>query len=112
MANPTTMMKDAGKEARQDAADLEARVEKLSNQLAELTKSVSGYSNGTIETLSQEARRMKNELADRSMAMATTAKDTLSSAEGDLERRVREHPLTAIGVAAGIGFLAAVLTKR
>jgi ElaB/YqjD/DUF883 family membrane-anchored ribosome-binding protein len=112
MATATSILKDAGKDARANAEDLEARVEKLTAQLAELTRSVSGSANGTLDVLAQEARRVKEDVADRSVAIANTAKDVFVTAEGDLEQRIRQHPLTAIGVAAGIGFLAAILTKR
>ncbi|MCD2177955.1 DUF883 family protein [Rhizobium sp. C1] len=112
MATATSILKDASKEARANADDLEARVEQLTAQLAELAKSVAGYGNGTLDTLAQEARRMKDDVADRSVAIASAAKDTVLAAEGDLEQRIRERPLTAIGIAAGLGFLAALLTKR
>ncbi|HZG29631.1 Membrane-anchored ribosome-binding protein, inhibits growth in stationary phase, ElaB/YqjD/DUF883 family [Ensifer adhaerens] len=112
MATATSILKDASKEARANAGDLEARVEQLTIQLSELAKSVSGYGGNTLDTLTQEARRMKDDVADRSVAIASAAKDTVIAAEGDLEQRIREHPLTAIGIAAGLGFLAAILTKR
>lgn len=112
MATATSILKDAGKEARANADNLEARVEQLTAQLAELARSVSNHGSGTLETLASEARRVKDDVADRSVAIASAAKDTVIAAEGDLEQRIREHPLTAIGIAAGIGFLAAILTKR
>ncbi len=112
MATTTSILKGASTEAQTNMSDLEARVEQLTTQLAELARSVSGYSNGTLETLASEARRMKDDVADRSVAIASAAKDTVIAAEGDLEQRIRENPLTAIGVAAGIGFLAAIFTRR
>ena len=112
MASATSILKSASNEAQANASDLEARVEQLTKQLADLAKSVSGYGNGTLETLASEARRRKDDVADRSVALASAAKDTVIAAEGDLEQRIRENPLTAIGVAAGIGFLAAILTRR
>ncbi|MCD2173392.1 DUF883 family protein [Rhizobium sp. C4] len=112
MATATSILKDAGKEARENASDLETRVEQLTAQLAELAKSVSGYGNGTMETIANEARRVKDDVTDRSLALASAAKDTVIAAESDMEQRIRENPLTAIAVAAGIGFLAAILTRR
>jgi ElaB/YqjD/DUF883 family membrane-anchored ribosome-binding protein len=112
MATATSILKGASTEAQANVSDLEARVEQLTAQLSELAKSVSGYGNGTLETLAGEARRMKDDVADRSVAIASAAKDTVIAAESDLEQRIRDNPLTAIGVAAGIGFLAAILTRR
>ena len=112
MANTTSIMKNAENEARRDATEMQAQIDKLSSELASLTRTVSDYGNGKFEGIAREARRMSHDVADRSVAVATAAGDGLATAESDLEVRIREHPLTAIGVAAGVGFLAALLTKR
>lgn len=112
MANATPILKETTKEMRANATDLESRVEKLSAQIADLTQAMAGYSGGTLEALTNDARRVKDDVTERSLAMASVAKDKLVSAESDVEQRIRENPMMAIGIAAGIGFLAAMLTKR
>lgn len=112
MATATPIAKETSKEMRANASDLEARVEQLTAQLAELSRAVGGYSNGTLEALAQDARRLKEDMTERSVAMANVARDRIVTAESEVEQRIRENPLTAIGIAAGIGFLAALMTKR
>jgi ElaB/YqjD/DUF883 family membrane-anchored ribosome-binding protein len=112
MSTATPILKETNKELRANASDLESRVEKLATQLADLSQAIAGYNGGTLGALAEDARRVKDDVTERSVAMANVAKERIVSAEGEVEQRIRENPLTAVGIAAGLGFLAAIMTRR
>lgn len=92
--------------------DLEAEIAQLKNELAKLAKqlqSTGGHSYGA-------ARRVAAEGVDHLRAQGEAAMDKMRAGAGDLETRleeaVREKPLTSLGVALGVGFMLALLTRR
>ncbi|MGO4837846.1 YqjD family protein [Rhizobiaceae sp. 2RAB30] len=92
--------------------DLEAEIAQLKNDLAKLAKqlqSTGGHSYGA-------ARRVAAEGVDHLRAQGEAAMDKMRAGAGDLETRleeaVREKPLTSLGVALGVGFMLALLTRR
>jgi len=88
-----------------DIAQLKADIERLAAQLR-----VTGrHSYGA-------ARRMAAEGKERAWTEGEAAIESLRSTAGDLERQVvdtvREKPVTALAIAAGVGFLIALLSRR
>lgn len=88
-----------------DIAQLKADIERLAEQLR-----VTGrHSYGA-------ARRMAAEGKERAWTEGEAAIESLRSTAGDLERQVvdtvREKPVTALAIAAGVGFLIALLSRR
>jgi ElaB/YqjD/DUF883 family membrane-anchored ribosome-binding protein len=112
MAASTPLIKDADKNDYANSADVEKQLEKLSADIAALTKIVASFSNGKIDEAQQQARSIAEEISQRSSAAAADIKDRLISAESDLEGQIRRNPLASVGIAAGIGFLAALLSSR
>ena len=112
MATATPLQKAMDKMTANDTASIEDQIAKLSADIAALTRTVADYGSGKLEEAAAEARNLKDNVAEKSVAAAQVAKDTLLTAEGDLEDKIRAHPLAAIGIAAGIGFLAAIMSKR
>jgi ElaB/YqjD/DUF883 family membrane-anchored ribosome-binding protein len=58
-----------------------------------------------IENLGTAVKRIGGHQLDR-------AKDTASEAASEFEATIRRNPLSAVAIAAGIGFLYGVLTRR
>lgn len=112
MANATPLQKAMDKMTGNDTATIEEQIAKLTADIAALTRTVAEYGSGKLETAAAEALTLKDNVAEKSAAAAQAAKDTLITAEGDLEEKIRTHPLAAVGIAAGLGFLFAVLSKR
>lgn len=83
------------------AADVEEQFEKLRRDIAALTR-----------TLGEFGSRKVDEAADRTAALAADARNRLKSVEGDFEDRIRANPLAAVGIAAGVGFLVALIARR
>ena len=46
------------------------------------------------------------------MQMVEAAREQAISLEKDLERKIRTNPLQAVAMAAGVGFLIAMLARR
>ncbi|PAQ07542.1 DUF883 family protein [Mesorhizobium temperatum] len=88
-----------------DIRQLKADIEKLTKQLAKTGEH--GY--GT-------ARRAATEGVEQLRAQGEAAFDTLRSNAKDLEAQVvasvREKPVTSLAIAAGVGFLFALLARR
>lgn len=101
MATAEPIQKNNGKGATATAADVEEQFERLRADIAALSQTLSDFGSGKLE-----------EIADRSAGLANDAKARLKTAEGDLEDRIRANPITSVGIAAGVGFLVALLTRR
>ena len=88
-----------------DIRQLRADIEKLARQLA--TTGQHGY--GT-------ARRAAAEGVENLRVQGEAAMDSLRSNARDLEEQVlanvREKPVTSLAIAAGVGFLFALLSRR
>lgn len=97
---------------RDSARDLEADVQQLKDDLAQLAKQLSatgGHSYGA-------ARRAASEGADKLMSEGEAAIESMRANARDIEQQViesvREKPFTALAIAAGVGFLFALLARR
>lgn len=92
--------------------ELARELEGLRNDLATLTDRFSRLSDASVRTASDFTREKSAEARHRGEA----AYAEISARANDLERQatdsIRRHPLQALGIAAGIGFLAALLTRR
>lgn len=90
---------------REDVARLKEQLAKTGEQLGR-----------TGEHTLAAARRAASEGAEQLRAKGEEAMDALKSNAGDIERQVtdavREKPLTALAIAAGVGFFMALLSRR
>lgn len=120
MANP---LKSNGKGSDVAIGDIEAQLARLTAELGALSRSVANFGADTAAAAGDQAGQMKQQIAERARAMGealaarseaagTAARERFLSAEGRVEDQVRAHPLAALGIAAGLGFVAALLAKR
>ncbi|MCM2475999.1 DUF883 family protein [Rhizobium sp. CG5] len=113
MANPNITDKISGTNgASASASDIEAQLEQLRLDLAELTRTVASFGSGKVQEATNRAARIGNEVAEASAEVIQSARSSLVSAEEDLEAHIRNKPLQSICIAAGVGFLAALMTRR
>jgi ElaB/YqjD/DUF883 family membrane-anchored ribosome-binding protein len=118
-------MAQAGQKAAPEANgaptndDLAADIEQLKADIAQLTEQL----RLTAEQLRQTgehsygaARRAASEGVDQLRAQGEAALDALRANASDLEEqltdKVREKPLTSLAIAAGVGYLFALLARR
>lgn len=92
--------------------DLGAEIERLKADIAKLTEQL----RATGEHSYGAARRAASEGLDQLRAQGEAAYEGLKANAGDLEQdladTVREKPFTALAIAAGIGFLFALMARR
>lgn len=104
--------KGAEGDAQRTGDDLAADMEQLKADIAELTeqlKLMREHSYGA-------ARHAASEGLEQLRAQGEAAYESLRANADDLERQltdtVREKPITSLAVAAGIGFLFALISRR
>jgi len=107
-----TASKGVEGEAQRPADDLTADIEQLKADIAELTeqlKLMRQHSYGA-------ARHAASEGLEQLRAQGEAAYESLRANADDIERQltdtVREKPITSLAVAAGIGFLFALISRR
>lgn len=109
MPNAAEKAADNGSRTTQS---LEADIEQLKAEIAKLTKQLQATGEQTYGT----ARRAATESVGQLRAQGEAALEKMRSSAGDLESQleesVREKPLTALGIAVGVGFLLALMTRR
>lgn len=92
--------------------DLEADIARLREDLAQLAKQFQA----TGEHSYSAARNAASEGVDRLRAKGEAAAEHMRANASDIERQVsaqvREKPITSLAIAAGAGFLFALLTSR
>jgi ElaB/YqjD/DUF883 family membrane-anchored ribosome-binding protein len=108
------MAATAGKTASEGraSADLEADIRQLKADIDKLTKQLAKTGEHGYGT----ARRAAAEGVEHLRAQGEAAFDSLRSNTRDIEAQiaasVREKPVTSLAIAAGVGFLFALLARR
>jgi len=109
MATAKTVNPAAGERG---TADLEADIRQLRSDIEKLAKQFAATGQHGYGT----ARRAASEGVEQLRAQGEAAMDTLRSNARDLEEQVlanvREKPVTSLAIAAGVGFLFALLSRR
>lgn len=97
---------------KSEFSDIEAQIATLSAELAELTRAESDIGQSKMAQMTEEAKAMGEALAAQAANASGEVRTRLVQAEDAVEERVRANPMAALGVAAGVGFLAALMLKR
>ncbi|KQZ49944.1 hypothetical protein ASD54_13615 [Rhizobium sp. Root149] len=92
--------------------DIEKQLQQLREDLAALARSVAAAGSNKADDLKYKARRASNEAMDASAQALDSARAQFQSIEKDIERQIRTKPLQSVAIAAGIGFLFALLSRR
>ncbi|KIN62939.1 DUF883 domain containing protein [Sulfitobacter noctilucicola] len=85
--------------------DLSKQIELLKSDIAGLTSSVSEYTVAKGTAAKDTAKAKAEELA-------AAGKDKALEAQLHTEEFIRTQPATALGIAAGVGFLVGMITAR
>lgn len=62
--------------------------------------------------LFNEGKKYANELYDQGLNKVGEAEDSMKEYSDELVKKVHENPLTALAIAAGIGFLLSTLLRK
>ncbi|WP_050524332.1 DUF883 family protein [Pseudorhodobacter wandonensis] len=92
--------------------DLSKQVAVLREDIANLTAIVSEYGKAQSGQIKSLVANKAADLADTGATAANAAKATAKVAYSEAEEKIRENPASAVGIAAGLGFLVGILTSR
>jgi ElaB/YqjD/DUF883 family membrane-anchored ribosome-binding protein len=108
----TAAGKTASQRTAEDVSDLEADIRQLKADIEKLTKQMATTGQHGYGT----AKRVAAEGVEQLRAQGEAAFDSLRGSARDLEDQlvanVREKPVTSLAIAAGVGFLFALLSRR
>lgn len=80
--------------------DVETEIAQLRADVASLTETLKSYGTTAARDLQNRAYGKRDEISDQ-----------LRVKEEEIKERVRENPMQALGIAAGIGFLVGVIWR-
>lgn len=87
---------------------MEATTDKLMQDL----KTVVGDAEDLLKATANQGGEQIARIRARAEESVRQARSRMQEAGGELDARVREHPWTAIGVAAGVGLVLGILLGR
>lgn len=104
----------ASSQAREALSELEMqqRIDDLKSEIAAISRTLAAMGGQKAEDYKDTMETLAADAVAASAKMFDSARTEALSLEQSIERQVRENPLKAIGIAAGIGFLFAFLTRR
>ncbi|NNE53481.1 MAG: DUF883 domain-containing protein [Sulfitobacter sp.] len=107
MATQTSKVSTNGKTGSKEVSvnDLSAQIELLKKDIADLTSSVGEFGKAKTAEAKSKAKKTVEDIAE-------TGKEKALETQLQAEEFVRTQPATALGIAAGIGFLIGLVTAR
>jgi ElaB/YqjD/DUF883 family membrane-anchored ribosome-binding protein len=94
------------------AEDIEEQIAELRREIASLTRNIAAFGAAKVGDYKSDVDRFAADAVSASLDALSSAKDEALSLEESFEEHVRSRPLQSIAIAAGVGFLAALLTRR
>lgn len=104
----------AGKNANgpKTSADLEAEIAVLKADLEKLAKQLAATRDHGVQAARRAAAEGVEQLRVQGEATMASLKANAQDIEAQLTASVRDKPITSLAVAAGVGFLFALLSRR
>jgi ElaB/YqjD/DUF883 family membrane-anchored ribosome-binding protein len=93
-------------------SDLAKQIETLQKDLGDLTSLMKDMGEAQAARLSEQAEAKVKELRDKGKHAAHAARDQAEDMHAQANAYIREQPATALGIAAGLGFLVGLLISR
>lgn len=92
--------------------DLHQEIEQLRNDIAALAGTVSEMGNAAVDRAKKKASQVPHDLGRVYEKTLASAEKEATEIEQRLLQQVREHPIQSIGLAAAIGYVAAMLSRH
>ena len=102
----------AANAAGADARDIEGELARVREDIASLARSVQSYGTAKTDEVKARASKAGGDIAEASQDALDRVRREFEDVERQLRGQIRRHPLQALGIAAGVGFLAAMLMRR
>ncbi|MDF0600842.1 DUF883 domain-containing protein [Psychromarinibacter sp. C21-152] len=112
MANTTTNGPQASPVKTSDIDELKAQIETLKADMSSLTGTVRDMGRTRAEALRGAASEQANAWRGQGEEAVRRARAKGQEAYGSAEASIRENPATAVGIAAGVGFLTGLILSR
>jgi ElaB/YqjD/DUF883 family membrane-anchored ribosome-binding protein len=93
-------------------SDIEAQLQKLKADIADLAKTVAAVSADTAGAYRAKAGNVAGEAIAASHNAIDSVRTEFGVLEKDVVDRIRTRPLQALGLAIGVGFLLAFISRR
>lgn len=97
---------------QQDADDFETQIASLKEELAKVKAQLASSGERSLDAARKAARGGVSQLREQGEAAMDDLRANARDLETQLVNRVREKPVTALAVAAGVGFLFALIASR
>ncbi|WP_319517864.1 DUF883 family protein [uncultured Martelella sp.] len=101
-----------GSAGKTTEADIQAQIDQLRDDIAGLTKLIGSLGGEKASEARERAEKFRDDATKRGQEAYDRAREEAMSLEEDFEDHIRSRPLQSVLVAAGVGFLAALLTRR
>lgn len=111
----STAPRSGGEGKAREGADLAALSEEMGELRAELGRIaglVGEIASNRVEGVREQAYGLAEDVANRGQALREEAFARVGALEEEVERVVRERPVTAVAVALGVGFLFGALSRH
>jgi ElaB/YqjD/DUF883 family membrane-anchored ribosome-binding protein len=102
----------AGKAENDAKTDYEAEIRQLKADIAKLTKQAAITGERGIGTAKRAAAEGVEQLRAQGEAALGSLRGSAQDIEAQVVASVREKPVTSLAIAAGVGFLFALLARR
>ncbi len=110
--SPQKATGNAGRTLADTQSEFKTRTSRIRDEISSLASSVAEAGENIAGDLKDGAGAKAREMRDASEQTLRELQTQLESIERQAEDQVRRHPLSALAVAAGVGFLFAMLFRR
>jgi ElaB/YqjD/DUF883 family membrane-anchored ribosome-binding protein len=90
----------------------ESAISSSKDHLSQAAKDLSEAANAKYQDIRSQATSKAEEYKGRAQEAFSTATNRAQDFQGDTEQYIRDNPLQAIGIAAGIGFVLGLIMRR
>lgn len=101
----------SGTKSDVEAKDIEAELAQLRKDISSLTHTVSAFGATKAGKIAANAAGKKDELDANGAQLLDDAQEHISNFENEIKEHIRQNPLQAVGIAAGVGFVVAALSR-
>lgn len=98
--------------ASDNASEIEAQIAALKAEIAKLRSQVTASGERSVEALKTIAQEGVQQVRTQGHAAIQNLRDNADDIEAQIVATVREKPVTSLAVAAGVGFLFALIARR
>jgi ElaB/YqjD/DUF883 family membrane-anchored ribosome-binding protein len=100
------------KENDMQASDIEIQMQKLRSDIAALAKTVAAVGADAAGAYRAKAGNVASDAIEASQGVLDSVRTDFEILEKDVVARIRTRPLQALAIAAGVGFILALASRR